>query len=107
MIELFKEEKKCIQELWNEKNDKKKEDLFIKLLQIKKNIFNCIKNKPHTKYQKHVHDVCNEMLISKKEELLKKQEYFRNLYDYLKDYQDTSEITHILEKIEDDLLNIN
>jgi hypothetical protein len=105
--ELFKEEKKCTQDLWNEKEESKKKNLIIKLLQIKKNIFECIKNKPQTKYQKYVHDFCTEILNSKKEELLKRREYFQNLHTYLKENQDTTDISLILENIDQDLLNIN
>ena len=103
MIELLKEEKKCIQELCNEKNNDIKKKLFSKLLKIKKEILYTIKNKT---CNENVAELCESIFSNKKKILLEKYEYFSNLYEYLKEKQDTDEIKDILLNIEYELSRI-
>ena len=91
MNNLLQERKLIISKL-------KEPDSHHKLNKIDKEIMQFILNDPDI--NPHVKDYYKLINCAKKEELIKTYNYFLNLYEYLKELQDTEEILTTLQILE-------
>jgi uncharacterized protein YeeX (DUF496 family) len=77
------------------------------LTNINKEIVQFILNNSQNKYNTHVKDYYESIIIEKQNTLKQKLIYFTNLYDYLKDLQNTEELKLIIEKIKSEIKEIS